>query len=1280
MSAQEVFYLQTLFELFEDGDDAKKAQVIASLKEYGHPDQVIRYVVAKGTPNFLPADYAEVIFKFLEMYVLSSAKMDFSSMVEIAEYLSKLGYAIGTSNCIERLDRVYRFMFSRSSDDPAYVANTFAEKSENCLIVAHIAALNKTVVDGVMKWMMKCHQDQAIWLHAFSVVFLSHQQLNPEFVHVGVSAATGSTLSIESRAELLTAVARLPETFQMLVEKAEALCDLLTCESLDGDALACLELGVKLLGMQKDAKLKDIMMNKVLPFVGPSDKAFDLIVEGFCNVITKDEITMSCFDVMSDFAQKCIAARFPTEYTTPFIFKKPVEMRVLDYFAKHNKFPLIYLVPLFENFGIQQFKDLFRLRSQNPRSFWNKVVRYLPFCRDFDKLHCIANVLASGDDIPLVIASEMDSAYINVASQIIFNPTRYSELLPITEYLRNCKGNMEAYRLDRPAEAITPTKDFNSDKPVASRTPEKRRRNSVSTPKKEAADSGRNSSIRKRRCSVALESSEMEIETQSPSVTPRNKRPNSPRPPLKAGDRSTRVRPHNLAMKIAEQIESVPAWSAELLAIITTRIDQYDELAAAFLPILATNRELLETFCPKSDHVKSIFFGNLLSRDILGAELLESFLAASGYSESAVSVALSSMSISQKVYSDIDLYENVFILGFSYERLRQLCCQAIVMTCNMSETSSIDLSLVLLKAIEVAPSLNNEEYEAVVMHLLASSKKIANIETVIEAVITRPKLESCLLARWPESRHLFFDKIEKMLITDPDAYEILTRNRMYMPSPKYLGQVCLRVSREFFDEIEAKIEEMNSEEALYALTRLLRDFNEQKKKERKRFCIFAPLLIDKIKEPGVIVPAYVDKFSRVTEWKEIAFIYPLLDIARRDFVYFYGQLGVSPKCHFLNSILKQVCQLAEFKDQCLACLENEFYSNEPNLSFAFLFFSKFVQFQLNDGDVSTTSTLLVLICWSLLFVRSSSDVHGLHHAISALSTKIGIPLGDEDADFSFKTASKTFVRNFFLLEPEIVQGFIEKLQKHKSKIVELSTIFGYLSIQLGKDSPNGRRAAGLYLEHCQKLMHEKFVSRIDISSLTDDLQEKLLRMVLKDGSIAALSVVVASCRELVLSRSVSAVTTRCLQKIFCDAALDIVAVLFRSDRMKEHLLSDKGFMERFVPVAIEKPQVEDILVSAFGPEVFDKLFLFGITQFQDLSFYESVIRRAFEVLQSAPTANHMRKFLCMLAPTLLLDVGEFASVKMQFAELLKTEDTETSRDILDRLNGRNTPDESDDVS
>ena len=1267
MSAQEVFYLQTLFELFEEGDDAKKAQVIGSLKEYGHPDQVIRYVVAKGTPNFLPVDYAEVIFKFLEMYILSSANIDFSSMVEIVEYLSKLGYAIGTSNCVERLDRVYRFMFSRYSDDPAYVANTFAEKGENCLIVSHIAALNKTVVDGVMKWMMKCHQDQPIWLHAFSVMFLSHQQLNPEFVRVGISAAMASTLSIESRAELLTAVAKLPETFQMLVEKAEELCDLLTCESLDGDVLSCLELGVELLGVKKDAKLKDIVMNKVLPFVGSSDKAFDLILEGFCSIVTKDEITMACFDVMSDFAQKCIAARFPTEYTTPFIFKKPVEMRVLEYFAKHNKFPLIYLVPLFENFGIQQFKDLFRLRSQNPRSFWNKVVRYLPFCRDFDKLHCIANVLASGDGIPLVIASEMDSAYINVASQIIFNPTRYSELLPITEYLRNCKGNMEAYRLDRPAEAITPTKDFNSDKPVLTRTPEKKRRNTISTPKKEEEapqeqGSGRKSSVRKRWSSVALESSEMENE---PSVTPRHKR-NILRPLLKVGTH-TRVRPHNLAMKIAEQIESVPAWSAELLAIITTRIDQYDELAAAFLPILATNRELLETFCPKSDHVKSVFFGNLLSRDILGAELLESFLAASGYSESAVSVALSSMSISQKVYSDIDLYENVFILGFSYERLRQLCCQSIVMTCNMSEDPSLDLSLVLLKAIEVAPSLNNEEYEAVVLHLLAASKKITNIETIIEAVIARPKLESCLLARWPESRHMFFDKIEKILTTDPDAYDILTRNRMYMPSPKYLGQVCLRVSREFFDEIEAKIEEMNSEEALYALTRLLHDFNEQKKKERKRFCIFAPILIDKIKEPGVIVPAYVAKFSHVTEWKEIAFIYPMLDIARRDFVYFYGQLGVSPKCHFLNSILKQVCQLAEFKDQCLACLENEFYSNEPNLSFAFLFFSKFVQFQLNDGDISTTSTLLVLICWSLLFVRSSSDVNGLHHAISALSTKIGIPLGDEDADFNFKTACKAFVRNFFLLEPEIVQGFIEKLQKHKSKIVELSNIFGYLSIQLGKDSPNGRRAAGLYLEHCQKLMHEKFVSRVDISSLADDLQEKLLRMVLKDGSIAALSVVVGACRESVLSRSVKAVTARCLQKIFCDAALDIVAVLFRSDCMREQLLSDKAFMERFVPVVIEKPQAEDILVSVFGPEVFDKLFVFGITQFHNLSFYESVVRGAFEVLQSTPTATHMRKFLCMLTPALSLDVGEFASVKMQFAELLKTEDTETSRDILNRL-------------
>lgn len=1268
MSAQEVFYLQSLFELFEDSDDERKSKVVASLREYGNPEQLIRYIVAKGAPAFFPVDYAMTLFRLIELYILSSDEIEFNAMFEMVEYLSKLCCAIRSSAYFERLDVVYDFVFSNSSADPNYMANEFAVNGENCLIVAHIASLNKTVVNGVMSWMAKNYQDQWIWLHAFTVMFLSEQQLSDEFVLLALGISAKSTLEIEPRAVLLKAVfIYLGEVKYEAQETIETLFSMLTLDSPNSDVLACFDLAVSILNLKRDPKMIEKVITDILPFVHSSDRAFDLIMNKFACHIDKNSISDGQFERISDFARKCIAAKFPTESRTPFVFTKPVERNVLAYFAENTKFPFIYLVPLFENCDIHQFIGLFRYSDEKPRSFWNKIVRFLPFCEDFAKLQYIANVLETTENVPLVIANEMDAAYISVASKIISNPGRNRELLPISEYLRNCKANMEAYRLDRPVDEITPTKDRDSDKPTRIRSPERKRRNSIASPKNRETpvteeSPQTQSSTKRRRLSATLESGEIQMDSDDKRrVTPVKRRPKIPKPPMK---------PLNLVRRIIQQIESVPAWSSELLAMITTRIDNYDELAASFLPILGTNRELLEAFCPKSDRVRAIFFGNLLSRDVIGVELLGNFLTESGYSEASLATALNGMSMAQRAYPKTDLYENVFVLGLSYESLRQLSCQTILMTCNMLGNHSIDFRMLLLKLLEIG----NERYDDVIASVLRVSNEISNMTRIVDAVMMKPTLETALLSNWEESRQVFFDMVEKRLDSDPLAYDMIVRNREFVPSLKYLGPVCLRVSRDNFSELESSIETVDSESALCALRNVLREFDWHKKKELKRFCWFVPLLVEKIDEPGKIIPEYVEKFSCVNEWKELEFIQVVIEIARRNFRFCYQQLRISKKCHFLKSIVKHICQLTEFKCDCIRCLENEFYRDSPNLSFGFLFMENFVQFQLEENDVSAVATLLVLICRSFLFVSSDKDVKGLSKSLSSLSSRIGIPLGDTGIEFQFEAACKSLVRNFHLLDKCIVHEFLTKLQKHANRIDKLSSLFGYLSVVLGKDSENGREAASVYLEHTQTLMPKSFTSSIDIAWLNDSLQTKLLRMVLRDGSLIEFSKVVIFCREGVLVPFANEIIERCSKKLFCDEILDVVDALTRMNSLKEILMSNQEFMEKLVPVVIEKPEkIIKILSRMFESDIFANVLDYGIVKFHTLDFYEHVVYASFNALPSTPRLEHFLQLFNVIEPCLTLNHAPFLTIKDQFIQTLKSQaETSTAQILLNRLNGKET--------
>ena len=1374
MSWQEEFFLQSQFELFEEGNDLKREQVVNSIKEYKNPDQVIKYILNQGPPSFLPKHYLACLFRFLELYLLSGADISFSSLAQMVDFMCKACFLVGPTGYIERLDKVYQFIFQSKNlcaDVKLYV-DTFSQRNDCCLILAHIAALNSSVMTQVTTWMLKNHQDQPVWLHAFAVLFRSGNRFGNDFIHISRDLVVNSVLPIACRADLMNAIVtylRGDDALNFMRENVYPIVTLLSSESSDDDVLCFLELLVSLLQILKQEnlpreKLLDLVFDVVLPLVRPSERARDLMLSKFCDMISVHEIKQDKFDHVSDFAQKCIAAVFPTDYNTPFIFKKPIDRTILVYFTEHNEFPFIYLVPLFENSDIHHFVSLFQLRTKKPRSFWNKIVKFLPFCSDFDKLQHISEVLLDNDDIPLVIASEIDSAYINVASQMILNPVRYAGLLPITEYLRNCKANMEAYRMDKPVEETQCAED--TDKPTLKRTPEKRKR-SVSaaedsressperqrkpppTEEEEKKESPRKPRLvrRRRRRSVAVESTEMETEsTESDSsqlpeepvpskperkLVRRRRRIPRPDPPVDqensaVGDgekdahsvdedstesdasekpkrklirrrrrrredsenqnttnASTEDEEHertegetttnpecntkkdNLVLIITKQIASVPAWSSELLFVITNRIDGSDEMAAAFLPILATNTDLLRAFCPESDIVQAVFFGNLLSRDKVGAELLGSFLVSSNYSERALPIALKALSKAEYAYPDFDFYENTFIIALSYEDLRSLCCQTIVLTCDLLEKRSIDFSMLVLKLLDVSSSLNVEEFESSLAATIRVTNRVSDIEKVIGVAISRPRLEASLLENWEEARTLFFETLARMH-QGHEIYESFVRNRMYLPSLGYLAPVLLRVSKDDIDEISLKIKEMDSETSLRVLRDLISGFDTSKKREEKRFCLFIQQLIERCTSPGEIVPAYVEKFCTVPVSKEIAFIQPLLAIARKDFVYFYCQLGLSKSCHFVKSVLKQICQLVEFKEQCLACLENEFYAPEPNLPFCFLVFRKFVQFQLQDEDHAETATLLVLIALAFGRTESGRSWSSLNHCLLALSSKIGIPLGEVSADFVFEKMCKNFVRHFFLLHNDVIMEFIERLLRHKEVLEKTSLLFAYLSLSLGPESEGGKKAAVLYLEHCETLLSkdELFVTQLESVSLTHALKTKLLGMVIEHGSLRALSLLVNSCPKKLILPRLSAIVRKCCQGIYREASLDILTILCSMEEAKGVLCSNPVLLERLTPLVVDRNErVCGILTVLLGDSnVFERLLILSIEKFRDLQFYQRIVSRSIELAKSLPLTKreHVIRLFDIIKPVLSIETPEFESVKSAFLELIKSLSTNPS--------------------
>ena len=1443
MSWQDTFFLQAQLELFEEGNDVKRAQVVSSMKEYNDPEQVIKYILSKGTPSFLPRKYASVLFTFLEMYLMSDVDVDFASFAQMVDYMSKVCFLMQSQEFVERVDKVFQYVFKpgKLKYDTGSLVEAFEERNDCCLILAHVAVLNRSVLSQVMAWMIKNHQDQPVWLHAFAVLFRNVNNLSSEFVRIACDAAVKTSHPVDSQLDLMNAiVSYLPgdDALNFMRQNVYPIVTALSPESPEEDVLCFLELLVNIFRILKRRnmphdKLLEMTVDTVLPLVRPSDKARDLLLNNLCELISKGEIKDEKFDLISDFSQKCIAARFPTDYNTPFIFKKPIDRPVLAYFAEHNEFPFIYLVPLFEHSDINQFINMFKLSSKKPRSFWNKVVKYLPFCQDFEKLQYLARVLLTNEDIPLVVATEIDSAYINVASQMILNPVRYTELLPITEYLRNCKANMEAYRMDKKTDdsSFLERDTGDTDMPTVIRSPDRRRlseSSAIKSPKRSPKQHEQEKRFveeeekqepvkkprmvrRRRRRSVTVESSEMQIESQDteselseaptestdePKAQPKKlvrRRRRVPKPEessesvheveekndqdgaeekpgessstdaateseslekpkkklirrrrrrrdgadenpeksddlpedsqeakdmqhheskekkdeqqpikekkhresqqeapqkgksLESEDRQRQVkekkteepeeRPteeeadkgvqepashQNMVLTITNQIASVPAWSAELLAIITNRIDEYDESAAAFLPILATSKELLGAFCPKSDVVKSIFFGNLLSRDIVGAELLNTFLVGSKYCEPALVIALKAMSKAENAYPGFEFYENAFVLALSYEELRSLCCHTIVLTCNMLGNRSVDFSMLIMKLTELAHMLNSGEFESSLAAAIKATTKITDLGKVVDAAIGRPSLEACLLEHWEESRPLFFETLELRLQNDPNMYDSFVRNRAFIPSLRYLAPVILRVSKENFGELEEKVMEMDSPTSIYVLRNLIHEIDSTKKGEKKRFCNFVPRLIDRADTPGEIIPDYVEKFSTVAVSREIEFIQLILPIAQKDFVYFYCQLGISKTCHFVKTILKQIFQLVEFKEQCLACLENEFYLPEPNLSFCFLVFRKFVQFQLQEEDHKEIATLLVLIALGITRVESIRDCYNLNHCIMALSSKIGVPLGEIQTNFVFDSTCKHFVHDFFLLHTDIIAHFIDGLTRHKESLAKLSMILGYLSISLGSNSDFGKKAAQLYLENCDALLSkdELFVSNLDTANLSRSLKEKLLQMLINTGSLKAISLLLDSCPHKMIAKHTSDIVKRCWQSIYRDASLDILTTLSAIPEAKHIMLSQAMLFERLAPFILDKHEKVGSLLAAIldDTNIFDRLFTIGIEVFQTLAFYQHIIARSLEVATSlpAPKKEHIIRLYEIMKPALAITTDEYQTLKTNFVDLLKS--------------------------
>ena len=1446
MSWQDTFFLQAQLELFEEGNDVKRAQVVRSMKEYNDPEQLIKFILSKGTPSFLPRKYASVLFTFLEMYLLSDVDVDFASFAQMVDYMSKVCFLMQSQEFVERVDKVFQYVFKpgKLKYEVGSLVEAFEERNDCCLILAHVAVLNRAVLSQVMAWMIKNHQDQPVWLHAFAVLFRNVNNLSSEFVRIACDSAVNTAQPVEAQIDLMNAiVSYLPgdDALNFMRQNVYPIVTALSPESPEEDVLCFLELLVNIFRILKRRnvphdKLLEMTVDIVLPLIRPSDKARDLLLNNFCELISKGEIKDEKFDLISDFSQKCIAARFPTDYNTPFIFKKPIDRPVLAYFAEHNEFPFIYLVPLFEHSDINQFINMFKLSSKKPRSFWNKVVKFLPFCQDFEKLQYIARVLLTNEDIPLVVATEIDSAYINVASQMILNPVRYTELLPITEYLRNCKANMDTYRMDKKTDdsSFLEQDNDNTDMPTVIRSPDRRRlsASAIKSPKRSPKQNEQEKKFveeeekqepvkkprlvrRRRRRSVTVESSEMQIESQdtesefSEAQTESTDEPKAqtkklvrrrrriPRPeessesvhdaeekndqdgadekpselssidvatesessdkpkkklirrrrrrrdgadetpeksddghdfpedsqeskdmqhheskekksdrneqqqPIKekkqresqqetpqkdnSEDRQRRVKEkkaqapeersteektdkgaqeppshQNMVLTITNQIASVPAWSAELLAIITNRIDEYDELAAAFLPILATSKELLGAFCPKSDVIKSIFFGNLLSRDVVGAELLNTFLVGSKYCEPALVIALKAMSKAENAYAGFEFYENAFVLALSYEELRSLCCHTIVLTCNMLGNRSVDFSMLIMKLTELAHLLNSGEFESSLGAAIKTTTKMTDMGKVVDAAIGKPSLEACLLEHWEESRPLFFETLERNLQSDPNIYDSFVRNRAFIPSLRYLAPVILRVSKENFAELEEKVMEMDSATSIYVLRNLIHEIDSTKKSEKKRFCHFVPRLIDRAETPGEIIPEYVEKFSAVAVSREIEFIQLILPIAQKDFVYFYCQLGISKTCHFVKTILKQIFQLVEFKEQCLACLENEFYLPEPNLSFCFLVFRKFVQFQLQEEDHKEIATLLVLIALGISRVESIRDCYNLNHCVMALSSKIGVPLGEIQTNFVFDSTCKHFVHDFFLLHSDIIAHFIDGLTRHKESFAKLSLILGYLSISLGSNSDFGKKAAQLYLENCDALLSkdELFVSNLDTANLSRPLKEKLLQMLINTGSLKAISILLGSCPHKMIAKHTTDIVKRCWQSIYRDASLDILTTLSAIPEAKQVMLSQAMLFERLAPFILDKHEKVGSLLAAIldDTNIFDRLFTIGIELFQTLGFYQHIIARSLEVATSlpAPKKEHIIRLYEIMKPALAISTDEYQTLRTNFVDLLKS--------------------------
>ena len=335
MSWQDTFFLQAQLELFEEGNDVKRAQVVSSMKEYNDPEQVIKYILSKGTPSFLPRKYASVLFTFLEMYLMSDVDVDFASFAQMVDYMSKVCFLMQSQEFVERVDKVFQYVFKpgKLKYDTGSLVEAFEERNDCCLILAHIAALNSSVMTQVTTWMLKNHQDQPVWLHAFAVLFRSGNRFGNDFIHISRDLVVNSVLPIACRADLMNAIVtylRGDDALNFMRENVYPIVTLLSSESSDDDVLCFLELLVSLLQILKQEnlpreKLLDLVFDVVLPLVRPSERARDLMLSKFCDMISVHEIKQDKFDHVSDFAQKCIAAVFPTDYNTPFIFKKPID-------------------------------------------------------------------------------------------------------------------------------------------------------------------------------------------------------------------------------------------------------------------------------------------------------------------------------------------------------------------------------------------------------------------------------------------------------------------------------------------------------------------------------------------------------------------------------------------------------------------------------------------------------------------------------------------------------------------------------------------------------------------------------------------------------------------------------------------------------------------------------------------------------------------------------------------------------------------------------------------